>query len=154
MATYRELALVMGVRPHELAELRKLATVLPHTVNKVNVNTAPLAVLQALSAEPIDETVLANLHAQRCQQPFLDKADLRARVPEMESMLAQLTYSSAWFRVRSTAHVGDTVQSVEAILFRQGARIDATYVLARRGANIADTQLVPPSTDARGEEGT
>ena len=138
MQTFQELALVLGFGPAELRKARKVFTVLPSPVDKVNVNTAPLAVLQGLGDTLIDDDLLAGLHAQRCLRPFIDEADLLARVPEIEKtgIKALLTYSSSWFRVRSTAHVGDVAQSAEAVLFRQGAEVEPVYFVARRGANI------------------
>jgi general secretion pathway protein K len=138
MATFQELGLVMGVHRADLAALRRVVTVLPAPADKINVNTAPLEVLQVLGNEIVDEGLLAALHAQRCQRPFIDEADLKARVPEIEAtgMVPLLAYASQWFRVRSTARVGDTEQSIEALLFRKGAQVDTVYFLARRGANI------------------
>jgi general secretion pathway protein K len=154
MATFRELALVLGVGARELRELRRVATVLPN-VKQVNVNTAPPAVLAALS-EAFDESVLATLRAQRCAQPFLDQADLLARVPELDApagVLDDLGYKSDWFRVRSTAHVGDVEQSVEAVLYRRGADVQVTYFASRRGSNVdGATTAGAPSSDDAGEE--
>jgi type II secretory pathway component PulK len=158
LATFRELALVLGVDAETLRRVRAIATVLPAPVDKINVNTAPLPVLQSLSDAFDDESILAALHAQRCVQPFLDEADLKARLPEIErtGALPMLTYSSSWFRVRSTAHVGDATQSVEALLFRKGARIDPAYLLAQRGANVVDVEEPDGEAfdlDATDEEG-
>jgi type II secretory pathway component PulK len=145
MATFRELGLVLGMTGEDLRRLRRVATVLPTPSallerEKINVNTAPLTVLQALG-ESLDPTELGSLHAQRCERPFLDKNDLLARVPEAGALEPLLTYQSSWFRVRSTAYVGDAVQSVEALLSRQGKRIDAAYLLAQRGANVTDVEM-------------
>jgi type II secretory pathway component PulK len=150
LATFRELGLVLGVDAEALRALRKVTTVLPVLASqhegspgaaqrdRINVNTAPVPVLQALSAAFDDEALLGALHAERCVRPFLDEKDLRARVPGIEPVLSRLTYASQWYRVRATAHVGDSVQSVEALLFRNGARVDAAYLLSQRGANIAE----------------
>jgi type II secretory pathway component PulK len=147
MATFRELGLVMGFGPEELRKARKVFSVLPAPIDKVNVNTAPLPVLQGLGDSLIDDTLLAELHAQRCLRPFINEADLLARVPEIEKtgIKALLTYSSNWFLVRSTAHVGDITQSAEALLFRQGADIEPVYFVARRGANIETIDTSVPS---------
>jgi general secretion pathway protein K len=151
MATFRELSLVLGIGARELRELRRVATVLPYTVEKVNVNTAPPAVLQALS-EDFNESVIAALHSQRCAKPFVDQADLTARVPELASsrILSRLGYASDWFRVRSTAHVGDVQQSVEALLWRRGAAVEVTYFASRRGSNVAPPGDADSGSDAPG----
>jgi len=116
------------------------------TSGDININTAPLPVLQSLSAQFDDESLLGTVQAQRCVQPFIDAADLKARVPGIESVgTARFAYSTSWFRVRSTAHVGDSVRSVEAVLLRNGSKIETQYLLAQRGANIADVDT-PPTT--------
>jgi hypothetical protein len=110
----------------------------------ININTAPLPVLQSLSPQFDDESLLMAVHTQRCVRPFIDKEDLLARVPAIQSApTGRFTFQTYWFRVRSTAHVGDSVQSVEAVLFRQGAKIDPMYLLAQRGANIAVVDTPP-----------
>ena len=138
MASFQELALVMGFGAAQLREARKVMTVLPPDVKKINVNTAPLPVLQALSETPINDDLLMRLHTERCLRPFIDKDDLLARVPDLANtaIVPLLAYASAYFRVRSTARVADATQSVEALLHRNGARVETVYFLARRGANI------------------
>ena len=137
LRTFRELSLVMGVGPRELARLRGFATVLDIDVDHVNVNTAPLPVLQSLVPDA-DEAALLALHTERCVRPFVDADDLLTRVPEIGRSGIQplLCFKSDRFRVRATARVGEVFQSVEVVLKRTGDKTSVEYFLSQPGPNI------------------
>jgi type II secretory pathway component PulK len=145
--TFRELALVLGIGARELVALRRFTTVLEPGIDRVNVNTAPLPVLQALG-ESVSEDVLAELHAERCKRPFVDEEDLRNRVADVEDtgILPLLAFTSNRFRVRATGRIDDVYQSVEAILAREGEKIVISYFLGRRGPNIRGVDTSQPAS--------
>lgn len=148
LRSFAELALVRGFTPAVLARLRPLTTVLPDNAAKVNVNTAAPALLQALDERLADQFLVQRLIERRKVSPFTSVASLRA-VPGMEafreSELERLfTFSSNYFRVRSTGDAGGVLQSVEALLYRLDVRIQVLYLLPRRGPNIVGADLSAP----------
>ncbi len=151
LTSFRELALLPGVGVKELVALRRLTTALPADAVRVNINTAPLAVLRALDAELDDEVLLAKLHRARCARPLENIEDLRKAIglDGPASFDGLITFRSEYFRVRATAAVGDVFQSVEALLHRPYPSdfassnrtewdIGIIYHLVRRGPNIPD----------------
>lgn len=148
LRSFAELALIRGFTPAVLAKLRPVATVLPDDAAKVNPNTAAPAVLQALDERLGDQFLVHRLVERRRTSPFTSVASLRA-VEGMqaftESELDRLfTFSSNYFRVRSTGDADGVLQSVEALLYRVDVRIQVLYLLARRGPNIVGADLSAP----------
>jgi|GEM_PF-367122 len=148
LQSFAELGLVRGFNPLVLAKLRPVATVLPESVLKVNPNTAPVELLQALDARLADQFLVQRLIERRKVSPFTSVASLRA-VDGMqeftENELNRLfTFSSNYFRVRSTGDADGVFQSVEALVYRLDVRIQVLYLLARRGPNIVGADLSAP----------
>lgn len=158
LQSFAELALVRGFTPAVLAKLRPLTTVLPDNALKVNVNTAPPAVLQALDERLADQFLVQRLVERRKTSPFTSIASLRAvdgmQVFSENELDRLLTFSSSFFRVRSTGDAGGVLQSVEALVYRLNGKIQILYLLARRGPNIVGAdQSAPVLIDDTGRLG-
>lgn len=154
LATFGELAFLPGLRARDLIELRRLATVLDSTVNEVNVNTAPLAVLAALHPDLADDALLAQLHAARCQRAIIDETALRAALGASKSLPFEslLAYKSEHFRVEAVGEIDGMYHSVEAGLRRPYEpgnrtewRVELAYYLPRRGPLIDPAVMQGPS---------
>jgi general secretion pathway protein K len=148
LQTTRELALIKGMTAVSLVRLARNVVALPEdAVRAININTAPLEVLRSLRAlTPAmgDETMLAQLLAERCAVPFANAQDLVARVPAFPSQVATdnwISYGSDYFRVLATGQVDEVYQSVEALLNRTESGIRVVYYLARRGAIIPGVDM-------------
>jgi type II secretory pathway component PulK len=148
LRSFRELALVRGMDTRSLVRLHRNAVVLPDDeVESININTAPLTVLRALRGlDPGmgDETMLAQLLAERCREPFSNNEDLLARVPGFPRRVASdrwIHFSSSYFRVLASGAVDDVYQSAEALLHRTESGIRVVYYLARRGAVIPGVDM-------------
>lgn len=154
LASFAELALVRGFDAGVLAAIRPVATALPGGDTKINANTAPRAVLAALDPRLADDFLLTRILETRALAPLTTVASLRA-VDGMQAFsaaeLARLfTFSSNWFRVRSTGRSGAALRSVEALLYRENGISRPVYLLRRRGPNIvgADSDEAAPIDDA------
>jgi general secretion pathway protein K len=140
MRSYAELALVRGFTPEVLTKLRRFVTVLPEVESKLNVNTAPPEVLASMDPRLDDEALVKRLIDARTAQPFSKPAGLAA-VDGMDAFSNEeidrlFTYSSRWFRVRSTGDVAGAMRSNEALLERDNGVSKIVYLLPRRGPNI------------------
>ena len=140
MRSYAELALVRGFTPAVLAKIRRFTTVLPELDLKVNINTAPAEVLRVVEPRLDNEQLVQALIAARAQNPFTNAAAVAA-VPGMNAFSEQeierlFSFSTRWFRVRSTGDVGGAMRSTEALLQRDGGTSKIVYLLPRRGPNI------------------
>jgi len=148
LLSFAELALVKGFTPAIVARLRPVATVLPDPAIKVNINTAPPAVLAALDVRLADQFLVQRIVERRKTEPFTSVASLRAldgmQVFSESDLDRLVTFSSNYFRVRSTGESGGVLQSAEALLYRVDVRIQVLYVLTRRGPNIAGADLSAP----------
>ncbi|MEW6720177.1 MAG: type II secretion system minor pseudopilin GspK [Thermodesulfobacteriota bacterium] len=133
-----EILLVRGVTREIYDKIRPFVTVSTSTsagtstgTGKVNINTAPVEVLTALSAgmdAAIDNAAAAQLIAYRTEKPFEKTSDIknvstffsdlytrnRTRMEEL------ITVSSSTFHVRSAGEVGSTVRTIDAIGRRSG----------------------------------
>ncbi len=135
--TIDELRLVRGVTPDVFEKLRPYVTV--NSSGAVNINTAPKAVLMALSAgqgsfnEPgIDEKTADALIAYRQDAPFRSTATLAADLAAASPVLGNLWKTnfknligvqSANFHVRATGDVGGTVRTIDAIAARGAGNV-------------------------------
>jgi len=140
MRSYAELALVRGFTPAVLARLRRFVTVLPAADVKVNANTAPPEVLAAMDPRLGDTLLVQRLVDARRASPFTKAASMRL-VGGMEGFSEEelgrlFSFSSRWFRVRSTGDVTGAMRSAEALLERNDGNSKIVYLLPRRGPNI------------------
>ncbi len=132
--TVQELRLVRGVTPEVFEKLRPYVTV--NSSGKVNINTAPKAVLMALSAGQgetyageIDEKTADALIAYRQDHPFRNtntlKADLQAASPLLGNIYMTwfrnlIDIQSQYFHVRSMGDVGGTQRTIDTVGMRAG----------------------------------
>lgn len=136
LASPTELLLVEGISYEEWLRLRPFVTVLPGVAARkttVNVNTAPAPVLQGVAG--IDESVAADIVAEREKEPFEDVAAFRAKLAPRVSAeaLEQIDFarfgtSSDFFLVESEARFGDVALSMRHLVERSG---EQTRVLVR-----------------------
>ena len=107
-----DLVLEAGLTTEEVTALSALVTVLPMATS-VHLNTAPSAVLAALTNNPVQAR---QLESARTRQGFLTSADLaRAQV-----ILPQgAGFASRLFWVTVTVQVDDVTQSLRSLLLRR-----------------------------------
>ncbi len=140
--TVEELRLVRGVTPDVFEKLRPYVTV--RSSGRVNINTAPKAVIMALSAGQgdtyageIDEKTADALVASRQERPFRNASTLHADLTAVSPLLGDI-YHRTWFRnlidirsqyfhVRSTGDVGGTQRTIDAVGLRGGTVIQWRY---------------------------
>ena len=116
-----ELRLIKGVNQEIYARLVPYVAVLP-TGTRLNVNTAPAAVLAALSDEFKTEAAQALVQARESYdnvESFLQDAQLL----EAGVNTDMLTVSSAYFLVQAEAYVGEAHASLQSVVQRQGSGI-------------------------------
>ncbi len=139
--TVEELRLVRGVTPEVFEKLRPYVTV--RSSGRVNINTAPKAVIMALSAGQgetfageIDEKTADALIAYRQDRPFRNtntlKSDLTAASPLLGAIY--MTYfrnlidiRSQYFHARATGDVGGTQRTIDTVGMRGGTVIQWRY---------------------------
>jgi len=120
-----------GLTPQEVVVLADLLTVLPGAT-PVNINTAPLAVLAALTENPVQARQLDGI---RSRQGFLTPADVAgARV----ILPAGAGYGSRFYWVTVTVEVDQTTQSLRSLLQRRagGGGRAAVVVIERDRARV------------------
>jgi general secretion pathway protein K len=105
----------------EFRKVQDYVTVLPPAVtpgNKIDINTAPVAVLQSLG---MSEGAAQRIVERRTQQPFKPTDDLSSYLGQTGTAIAgQLSFTSNVFRVNSFATVGGYTKQAEAIITRTG----------------------------------
>ncbi|MFH1367982.1 MAG: hypothetical protein ABII64_02520 [Elusimicrobiota bacterium] len=131
-----ELNLIRGFNDESFRELPS-KTMSVFSSGKVNINTAPVEVLQAL---PLFDSKLAlqivahragpdSLEGTEDDQPFTSSAEVVEFLGNEVFKAAgqHIVFCSIRFRVRSTAVVGRISRTVEAMLERTGAEIKIRY---------------------------
>ncbi|MEP7206849.1 MAG: type II secretion system minor pseudopilin GspK [Casimicrobiaceae bacterium] len=117
-----ELAGLRSVSTEALGAVRPFLTALPPRT-AVNVNTAPIEVLDAMfDGAPTD--ALAALVAGRRSRPFATVAEFRARLPEGLRLATEegLDVKSQYFEVTVEARQGTTVTRARALVRREPER--------------------------------
>lgn len=125
-----ELHRIRGFDARAIARLRPYVTVLP-VRTKVNANTAPLEVLQAiLPATPAGE--LTSLIARRATRPVRTPEELRKALPHADATALgrDLEVRSGYFMARVSVAQDDVQLGVEALLRREDN--GATAIIWRR----------------------
>ena len=123
-----ELLAVRGMTPKLFEVLRPLVAALPAdsaataTFTPINVNTAPEAVLRALS-EPIDDAKLRAFVEGRTDTPIRDDAGLEALIndgpwPQGQDVKGQLTYESQFFQIQGEVFVGSSRVALYSLIRR------------------------------------
>jgi general secretion pathway protein K len=122
MATLAELSLVKGFTPEMVARLTPFVTVYPIRFGApqslININTAPMEVIAALSAR-MDDSMAARIVEERQRMPFKTLGEL-SRIPGGAAISPEIasgaTCKGTIFRVTSLARVKDSVRVVEAVV--------------------------------------
>ena len=124
MATLAELSLVKGFTPEILARLKPFVTVYSEqtstmiTSQQININTAPLEVLTALS-DSIDDAMASRIVAERQRNPFKNTDNvsrLSGGAAIAQELTGVLTYKGAIFRITSISKVKDSARTVDAVV--------------------------------------
>ncbi|MBP2676120.1 MAG: type secretion system minor pseudopilin GspK [Deltaproteobacteria bacterium] len=133
--TLEEILLVRGVTREIYEKIRPFVTVT--SSGKININTAPMEVLTALSAGKIaaefgaiDNAAANRLIEYRKEQPFQKVSEIGNVSPFFKNLQSKTLFGtdvvdvkSSYFHVRSTGDVGGTVRTVDAIGFRTGNNV-------------------------------
>lgn len=122
-----ELLAVRGMTPQVYERLRPLVAALPVATlpapapTKVNVNTAPLEVLRALSPTT-DEAKLADFDRRRRDDPVEDAAELGALIAEgiwgPEVSASVVDYRSHFFQIQGEVFVGSSRVALYSLIHR------------------------------------
>lgn len=123
MASISELRLIAGVTPEIYAALAPYVAALPARDTAVNVNTAPLPVLQSL-ADGLDLATLEGLIATRQENPFKTPEEfLAAAAIQVENPAAQppITVTSQYFRLHAVVSIGNITLNLYSLLQRDDA---------------------------------
>ncbi len=140
-----ELARVEGFDEDVLAILRPNITALPvdskkAIYTKINVNTAPAAVLQSLDVIPVDSLLIENVLLSRNVRPYEQAASLYS---ELLLSLDQDEYnsiagiSSEYFTAQSCARFGRVDIALQSLLFRNVQSEEVTVISRQRRYNCA-----------------
>lgn len=117
----------LGLSHDTLAALEALTTWLP-TPTALNVNTAPPAVLQAAVAG-LDASAAQRLVQRRADRHFASPqafvAALEPSVPPPD--VTALTVSSRYFRVTGRVRLGSLTVEQQALLSREGVRVNVVW---------------------------
>ncbi|MBE9528880.1 MAG: type II secretion system minor pseudopilin GspK [Proteobacteria bacterium] len=117
LASVEELMMVKGYTPEVFRLLKPYVTVY-NSKRRVNINTAPRAVLKSLSEEMTEEMV-ESIIEYRMAEPFRRTSDIMG-VPGFETVGIELqdrvAVKSDLFRVISRATAGEAVREVEAVV--------------------------------------
>jgi len=115
-----ELALVRGMSAAAVSALTPYVAALPEGT-KLNVNTAPAAVLAA-SLDGLAESALPGLITDRAKKPYSTLPEFRARLPDGTTLDKEeaLGVSSDYFIVAVRARQGATQSQARALLKRGG----------------------------------
>lgn len=124
-----------GLSPGDVANLGELVTALPGK-GEVNINAAPVGLLSLLIGSAPRARLLVG---KRGKAGVLTPEDLETAQVILPPGVG---YRSDIYRVRTTARIGATVQSVESLLMRrEGPNGPEVAVIERRNAAAA---VVPP----------
>lgn len=124
-----ELLAVRGMTPEVYEKLRPLVAALPakasgsFTPTKVNVNTAPLEVLRALSASPNDQK-LTEFERRRHDDPVKDDKGLQALIDDGTwgadvKKDKHLAFTSNFFQIQGEVFVGSSRVALYSLIQRQ-----------------------------------
>ncbi len=124
-----ELLAVRGMTPEVYDKLRALVAALPVkssgpvTATKINVNTAPIEVLRALSASPNEEK-LAQFETRRRDEPIRDAAGIQALISDgtwgADVNKEQLDFASRFFQIQGEIFVGSSRVALYSLIHRPG----------------------------------
>lgn len=138
-----ELAMVEGFDEEKLAILRPNITALPvdhknALYTKINVNTAPAAVLKSLDEAPVDSLLIDNAIILRKDSPYLRTGQLYS---DLSLALARDEYNdiagvgSQYFSAQSCARFGRVDVALQSLLFRNAQSEEVTVISRQRRYN-------------------
>ena len=128
-----------GIPPEEVAGLAQLVTAVPGT-GAVNINAAPAELIAILLQSPVPARVLASIRDRNGFVTSEDVAAARVILPP------GVGYRSDLYRVRVSARVGGTVQSMESLLQRRSGPQGPEVTVVRRRNATAAVSPPPPSS--------
>lgn len=123
MASISELRLIAGVTPEIYAALAPYVATLPLRNTAINVNTAPLPVLQSL-ANGLDPAMLEELIASRQENPFttperfLGAANIQTDNPAEQPLIS---VTSQYFHLHAVVNIGNITLNLYSLLQRDDA---------------------------------
>lgn len=121
MASVSELRLVAGVTPEIYAALAPYVATLPISNAEINVNTAPLPVLQSLISGQ-DPALLEELIALRQEKPFTTPQEFFAaagiRTDNPDQPLPAISVTSEYFRLHAVVSIGNISLNLYSLLQR------------------------------------
>jgi len=125
-----ELLAIRGMTPQVYERLRPLLSALPARrgatplATKINVNTAPIEVLRALSAST-DETKLAAFVQRRVEDPVENAGELGALIGQgiwgAEANIDVLDFRSQFFQIQGEVFVGSSRVALYSLIHRPDA---------------------------------
>jgi general secretion pathway protein K len=129
MVTLAELSLVKGFTPEMVTRLSPFVTVYPGRFgvppSMININTAPMEVIAALTPR-MDDSTAARIVEERRRLPFKTLGEL-SRIPGgaaiSQEIASSATCKGTVFRITSLARVKDSVRVVEAVVILSGGEI-------------------------------
>lgn len=142
LARLEDLTWRAGVPPQEVATLALLVTALPGR-GEVNINAAPPELIAILLRNPVQARILV---AIRERAGFITPQDVAAAQAILPPGLG---YRSDLFRLRVTARIGDTAQSMQSLLQRRAGPGGPEVAVIRRQNATAAVSPPPPSSPGR-----
>jgi general secretion pathway protein K len=115
-----ELLAVRGVTPELYAALREMVSALPGTTT-VNVNTAPEAVLRALSKSAPDEGKFRPFLERRAEQPVENRAEIFDRTGLAADAAPYVDVRSRHFQIQGEVFVGSSRVALYSLIRRPDA---------------------------------
>lgn len=126
MAGVSELLAVRGIDKKAYAKLSGLFCALPQYGTPINVNTAPPAVLLALSSGPTPELEL--FLKERLEKPVESQGQISARLgPGFNEVMNMLTVSSSFFMLNAEVFIGSGRTALYSFYFRPSPGNTAVY---------------------------
>ena len=121
LARWESLQRVSGYSTEVLARLEPYATLLADEINTVNLNTAPLLLLQVMLPQVPPER-LASVVAQRDEHYFRDVMDFKQRLNHPQEDVARLTTRSSFFLLRGFVRHREKQLGIRALIQVEAGR--------------------------------
>ena len=143
-----ELALLKDIEPQYVDILQGLACVLPSTELKININTAPAALLAAMSPSLSESHMLGLTEGVR---EYSNVNEITAEYPELAIAVDALSVTSEYFEVRIRAQVDDSLVEMASIIHRSNEDGAMTLIMRDLGKEFR-TRFVEDNTQNKPEE--
>lgn len=139
-----ELALLNNISPEEVDLIRPEVCLLPSEESQVNVNTATMHTLAALSDE-VSPATLEGIDATPREYASVD--EFVTEYTDFESVAAQLTVVSQYYELHAFAQVGDSSVTLLSTLGRDSSSGQVTVLSRNFGKLFRSSLSVDVSTD-------